>query len=144
MAGRLLALFLLGLALIKTLLLRGVRRESLKRFNNHYSSEGILAVARAEAKILNSAGRCTACGLCDAFEGERVASSTNGYAGLSRFVCSGTRSLPDYVAAVRTIEGVSGDQLKRAESLCPENVPIVALAELVRSYAARQESTRSR
>lgn len=138
MWGRISALFLLALGLIKTLLLRLTAVNSLEGFAERYGSEGILRVTDEEARILRRAGRCVACGLCDAGEGSRIAASQVGYRGMMSFALSGTRSLPDYDAAALSIGEVPVAAFEQAERVCPVDVPLVQLAALVRGHAARQ------
>lgn len=140
MLGRISAFFLLALALVKTLLTRLSRRDGLRRFGEHYGSEGIFAVDRDEAKILARAHRCTHCGLCDAREGERIADSEKGYRGMMAFVSAGTRSLPDYPAMARTVSGVPQRAFEEAQAQCPEHVPLLQLRQLVVSQARRREA----
>lgn len=137
MFARVTALFLLALGLLKTLLLRFGPKRSLLLFAQHYGSEGIVVVSPQEAKQLARAGRCTACGRCDAFEGERVANSHGGYRGMMAFVLAGTRSLPDYRHTAATIADVPDEAFLAAERECPEGVPLLGLAQLARKYASR-------
>lgn len=141
MFARLSALFLLAFGLLKTLLLRFGTERSLLVFAQHYGSEGISAVTTEEAKQLAQVGRCTACGRCDAFEGNRVANSRSGYRGMMAFVLSGTRSLTDYAHTSATIAEVPDEAFLKAAGECPEGVPLLSLAQLVRKHSARVGST---
>lgn len=137
MFARISALFLLALALLKTLVFRLVSSRSLEKFAEHYGSEGIARVSFEEARVLAEVGRCTACGRCDALEGARVGDSRSGYQGMMAFVLAGTRSLPDYGYTAATICEVPEEAFLAAERQCPENVPLLSLARLVRNHAAR-------
>jgi hypothetical protein len=137
MFGRFKALFLLAFGLVKTLLQRFGPARSLQVFQEHYGSENIVAVTTEEAKLLSRVIACTACGRCDAFEGQRVATSARGYRGMMAFVLAGTRSLPDYGRTSATIVDVPDEAFVQAEKECPEAVPLLSLAQLVRSHAAR-------
>lgn len=141
MFARLTALFLLALGLAKTLLLRFDRSSALLGFRERYGSDEILGITREESVVLSQAGACTACGRCDQDEGARVARSEVGYRGMMAFVLSGTRSLTDYGAAARSISELPESAFEMAESLCPERVPLVRLAALVRGHAARSSQT---
>jgi hypothetical protein len=140
MWGRLSALVMLALGLIKTLLLRFAPGDSLRGFEERYGAEGILALSEEEAQILGRSGRCITCGRCDAGEGERVAVSQSGYRGMMQFALSGGRSLPDYDATSRTIAEVPDEAFMAAELLCPVEVPLLSLARLVRGHAGRQKN----
>lgn len=137
MLARLKALILLAIGLVKTLLLRLGPERSLLMFAEHYGGERIFAVSAEEAKQLARAGGCIACGRCDAFEGERVAASRTGYRGMMAFALAGTRSLPDYSHAAATIAEVPDDAFRAGERQCPEGVPLLSLARLVRKHAER-------
>lgn len=139
MLRRLLALAVLGMALVKTLLSRWSREQSaLNAFAEAYGSEGLLAVSLDERKVLDRAGRCTGCGRCDAQEGARIAASAGAYRGISYFMQSGVRSMSDYRLAAKQVECVPEVALRLAEAACPYGVPIVELSNLVRTHAARR------
>jgi ferredoxin len=139
MFRRLFALWLLALGLVKTLLLRLSPVRPLRGFEARYGREGIFAVTPREATLLAEAGRCTACGRCDAEEGERIATSRTGYRGMAAFAMTGTRSLPDFSSTARTMAEVPSAAIVRAESLCPYKVPLQALVRLVVDHAERSE-----
>ncbi len=140
MFARLSALFLLGLALLKTLIARWTRPNPLVRFSEHYGSEGILPVARSDARVLAEVHRCTACGRCDENEGERIAASGGRYRGMMAFALAGTRSLPDFDATKAALEGIDESAFEAAEARCPEGVPLLELARLVRRTEVAQRS----
>lgn len=138
MLKRLLALSVLGLALLKTLVSRWSRAQpALEQFADTYGREGLLAVTPEERLLLDEAGRCTTCGRCDRGELERVVSSGGAYRGLMYFAQSGFRSMPDYRFAAAQIEHVPEAALIAAQEQCPTGVPLVALARLVRQHAGR-------
>jgi hypothetical protein len=138
MSGRISALFLLALGLVKTLLLRFVRLGALRAFDRKYGAEGIHAVQQSDAAVLSQAGRCISCGRCDADEGARIAQSAGAYRGMMHFVLSGNRSLPDYDAVARMIQAVPEQAFERAALECPTEVPLLSLARLVRSHGAKR------
>ncbi len=132
---------MLALALMKTLLLRSkTRGNALTRFAEQYGSEGLIGVDLREKSALERAGRCIACGRCDAGQAQRIASSGGRYRGLMHFALSGVRSMPDYSAVAEQIEGIDDDAFRAAERLCPTQVPLLELATLVRHHAARSHS----
>lgn len=138
MFRRVSALFVLALALVRTLLLRFSNRgTSLEQFDAQYGVEGLLAVNATESRVLSNAGRCTACGLCDAGEGERLIKSRTGYRGMMAFALSGARSMPDFPAVARSLDGIPDEAFSQAQSLCPQKVPLLEMASLVRSHARR-------
>lgn len=135
MKGRLFALFLLGFALIKTLFLRLVPRGSpLRGFDERYGVEGILAVTADEHAVLIGASRCIACGRCNDDEAPLGSSERR----VMDFVLQGVRSLPGFRRTAAEFEALSVEAARAAEERCPVGVPIVALHELVRGHARRQ------
>lgn len=125
------ALWLLGTALLKTLVTWPLRKSrALRAFRNNYGPEGLLPVPLRVHRALLAVGGCTGCGRCD-----RV-TRQGGLVPLSQLVRAWTRSLPD--AALTTAEFARyGDAaLVEAERLCPFGVPIRTLAELMRDQAA--------
>ena len=130
--------FLLGLALIKTLLLRlAPAKNPVERFNSVYGKEGILSVLPVEAAVLKRAGTCTACGRCDRDQAERVKRTRVGYRGMMAFALGGARSLTDAPASALVISELTEDEIARAEALCPQGVPLLDLSRLVRHHARR-------
>lgn len=139
MRGRVLALWLLGTSLLKTLLLRWLPRPpALRAFEQKYGREGLLAVSLEEHALLTLRYRCSACGKCDSGEQERIAQGTNGYRGLMATVLGGSRSLADYDAVSASLEHVPDSALEAGERACPEGVPIVKLVGLIRAHGERQ------
>jgi hypothetical protein len=118
------------------------RAPALSRFQRAYGSEGILGVTPEEQKTLNLPFRCTGCGQCDLAEAGRIANTNVGYRGLQAFVLGGARSLPDSEAVAASLSEVPDEAIAHAEKVCPEHVPIVALVQLVRGHAKRQEEAR--
>lgn len=138
MWGRVHSLLLLGLALLKTLAYRALpRRDAVRAFNRVYQVDGVLSVTVEEARVLQSARSCIACGRCDASEGPYVARSRVGYRGMMAFALAGPRDLTRAVASAHTIRDVTEARLERAQLGCPVNVPFVDLARLIRGHAAR-------
>ncbi len=53
------------------------------------------------------------------------------------FVLAGTRCLTDFDASSRMLDHLPEEALREAEAVCPRDVPIVALSELVLCHQAR-------
>src|SRR6187551_2208404 len=116
MWGRVQSLVLLGLALMKTLLLRlGGASNNVERFNQVYSPDGVLSMSEAEARVLGRASPCTGCGRCDLQQGPRVLDSKVGYRGMTAFVLGGTRSLTDSREVARLISEVPESDFEDAQ-----------------------------
>jgi hypothetical protein len=137
MRGRLLALWLLALALLRTLWrrARGERRPGLELFRENYADDGLAALSPADRAQMSDFGRCIACGRCDRDDGPRIATSQGQFQGTMNLVLAATRSLPDYAAAARSFAYLTDPELERKEGLCPTRVPLRRLAAFVRSNA---------
>jgi hypothetical protein len=137
MPGRLKALLLLALALLRTLWrrARGERRPGLERFRENYADDGLTAVSASDRAQMSDFGRCIACGRCDRGDGPRISASNGQFPGTMNLVLSATRSMPDFAAAARSFAHLSDTDLERKEALCPTGVPLRRLAAFVRANA---------
>jgi hypothetical protein len=137
MRGRLKALVLLALALIRTLWrrARGERRPGLERFRENYADDGLTALSASDRAHMSDFGRCIACGRCDRDDGPAIAASGGQYQGTMSIVLAATRSMPDFAAAARSFAYLNDADLKRKEALCPTGVPLRRLAAFVRANA---------
>ena len=137
MPGRLKALLLLALALLRTLWrrARGEPRPGLERFRENYADDGLSAVSASDRAQMNDFGRCIACGRCDRDDGPRIAASKGQYPGTMNLVLAATRSMPDFAAAARSFAHLGERDLERKEALCPTGVPLRRLAAFVRANA---------
>ena len=135
--ARIWALWLLGTALLKTLVTWPLRKpRALRAFRNNYGPEGLLPVASGVHRALLEAGGCTGCGRCD-----RVVRQT-GLVPLSQLVRAWTRSLPDAALTTAEFARYREADLIEAEGLCPFGVPIRTLADLVREQASSMPTAR--
>ena len=137
MPGRLKALLLLALALLRTLWrrARGERRPGLESFRANYADDGLSAVSASDRAQMGDFGRCIACGRCDRDDGPRIAASKGQYPGTMNLVLAATRSMPDFAAAARSFAHLNDADLERKEALCPTGVPLRRLAAFVRANA---------
>ena len=138
MSGRLKALLLLFLALVKTLLLRPftASRDGVALFRARYDPDGLPPVTPEERGAMQSFQRCVACGLCDRGEGERIARSGGAYRGVMALVLSGSRSMPEFRAAAYGFAFVPEAVLIDKERICPTRVPFRRISAFVRDKAA--------
>ena len=136
MSGRLKALGLLLLALLKTLLRRVVGPRGIAAFHANYQADALAAVSAEERELMRAFGGCIACGLCDRGEAPRIARSGGAYPGVMGLVLAGSRSMPDYRAAAHGFSFVPIEVLAEREQLCPTAVP---LAEIARFVTAKSE-----
>ena len=136
-SGRIKALFLLGLALIKTLVVRFFSRgNGIARFRENYDADGLPPVTPEERENFASFQRCIACGLCDRGEAGRIAGSGGAYRGVMGLVVAGSRSMPEFRAAAYGFDFVPDDVLAEKERICPVRIPFRRVARFVRDKAA--------
>lgn len=137
MSGRLRALVILAVALLRSLAARLSGREmGMKRFLENYAPDRLPPVSPDERDELPAQSRCIACGLCDEGEGPRMAASRGAYPGLMQLVLASSRSMPDHDAAAKGFSHVPDEVLAEKETICPTRVPLRTLASFVRKKAA--------
>jgi hypothetical protein len=137
--GRIKALLLLGLALIRTLLkiLFGLNRRGVDAFTSNYAADGLPRVSPEERERIATFGGCIACGICDRGESERIAASQGAYPGIMSLMLAGSRSMPDYGATAIGLSYVDDETLSKKEQLCPGRVPMRQIARFIRSKASQ-------
>lgn len=136
-SGRIKAWFLLGLALLKTLLLRAVSRkgDGIAKFRENYDADGLPPVTPEERRGFAAFERCVACGLCDRGESGRMARSGGAYRGVMALVIAGSRSMPEFRAAAYGFRFVPDEVLAEKEGICPVRIPFRRVAAFVTSKA---------
>lgn len=137
LTGRVHALFILGWAFVKSLVIRlfGSPR-GIAQFEENYRADRLPAVTPEERETeLPAFSGCIACGLCDVGEGERIARSNGAYPGLMQLILGSSRSMPDYDAAALGFAHVPEDVLRDREAICPTGVPMRRLARFVATKA---------
>jgi hypothetical protein len=137
-SGRIKALFLLALALVKTLIFRLLsgRHDGIAEFRRNYDADGLPPVTPEERSSMVAFQRCVACGLCDRGEAERIARSGGAYRGVMGLVIAGSRSMPEFRAAAYGFHFVPEAALEEKERLCPVRIPFRKIATFVRDKAA--------
>jgi hypothetical protein len=138
MSGRIKALFLLALALVKTLLGRvfSGKHDGIAAFRKNYDADGLPPVTPDERSAMVAFQRCVACGLCDRGESERIARSGGAYRGVMGLVIAGSRSMPEFRAAAYGFDFVPEEVLAEKERICPVRIPFRRVAAFVRDKAA--------
>jgi hypothetical protein len=135
--GRIKALFLLGLAFVKVLVLRLLtgKRDGIALFRRNYDADGLPPVTADERAGFAAFERCIACGLCDRGEAGRIAQSGGAYRGVMALVIAGSRSMPEFRAAAYGFRFVPDEVLAQKERLCPVRIPFRRIAAFVQSKA---------
>ena len=138
MSGRIKALILLALALIRTLWRLAWHRhiDGLARFRQNYAEDGLTSISDEERSQMRHFGGCIACGRCDRGDAPRVLASKGTFRGTMGLVLAASRSMPDYRAAARGFAHLTEAELERKELLCPTRVPLRELARFVQANAA--------
>lgn len=135
---RLLALFLLAAALLKTILSWPLRRRRAPaQFRTHYAPDGLLPKSAELHRALLGAGGCTGCRRCDRVAPSGAASGagpssqpSSPQPALSYLAQAWLRSLPDADLAHAGFAGYTQEDLARADELCPYGVSLTGLARL--------------
>jgi hypothetical protein len=137
MSGRIKALALLALALLRTLwrLAWHRRIDGLARFRDNYAEDGLTPLSELDRGQMRQFGRCIACGRCDRGDAERILASKGEYRGTMGLVLAASRSMPDYRAAALGFSHLTEADLEAKERLCPTRVPLRQLARFVRANA---------
>lgn len=120
----------LGWQFFRTIIKRAWRSDSeLPRFMEQYRPDGMLSAEADDPQVLVGAGRCFACGRCDAVAWELGVREALGPTGPMAFVMGASRQAgTDLSLAAHA----SDEALRAFTEACPVQVPFVALAALVR------------
>jgi hypothetical protein len=135
--GRVKAIWLLALAVVRTLLRLLFRRsrQGIAAFRANYDADRLPPVSAEERAELGTFGRCIACGLCDRGEGERIRASEGAYRGVMALMLADSRNMPDFRAAALSFQHVPDSVLAEKERICPTRVPMRRMARFVRTKA---------
>jgi hypothetical protein len=131
------AIWLLALALIRTVLRRLFRRgrAGISAFRANYDADRLPPVSAEERAELGTFGRCIACGLCDRGEAERIEASGGAYRGVMALMLAASRNMPDFREAALSFSHVPDAVLAEKERICPTRVPMRRIARFVRAKA---------
>lgn len=138
MSGRIKALVLLALALVRTLWRRALHRhiDGLARFRDNYAEDGLTSLSDEDRAQMRRFGRCIACSRCERGDAPRVLASGGTFRGTMGLVLAASRSMPDFRAAARGFAHLTEAELEAKELLCPTRVPLRQLARFVHANAA--------
>jgi hypothetical protein len=131
------AIWLLALALIRTVLLRLFRRgrSGIAAFRANYDADRLPPVSPEERAEIGAFGRCIACGLCDRGETDRIVASRGAYRGVMALMLAASRNMPDFREAALSFQHVPDEVLADKERICPTRVPMRRIARFVRAKA---------
>jgi hypothetical protein len=138
MLGLVKAYSLLAFAFVTTVLSRWLglgQRYGLPAFHRNYAADRLNAMRPEDSDVLVGAGRCVACRRCEQGDLELMQRHPGVYPGLMTLVLSSARATSNAAFAQAAWQTLSEAELTRRQALCPEQVPIVALAQHVRHHA---------
>jgi ferredoxin len=124
-------------------------RFGLVRFQENYVVEGLAPVpADQRENIAHQAGRCTNCGACDdvcpILLGDSAVDA-GAFMGPRAFVLAGARAAPmlgDIADTLAVLTSPTCTGCRRCDVVCPEQIPITALAAALSSQQAVVEAAR--
>jgi hypothetical protein len=132
------ALWLLGLALLRTLLKRFLNRpRGLSMFEANYVAEGLSPVSPEQRAAMGDFARCIACGRCNRGDAAIAIDAGGQFPGTMSLVLAATRNMVDFRAAARGFSRLTHQQLLAKQELCPVGVPFVELARFVLEQSDR-------
>src|SRR5690606_6846102 len=94
-------------------LLRG--EGGIERFYENYGPEGLIPTTAQDRAMLTAAGRCIACGLCDAFDGNLSRMDRSVYDGASLLPRQWARTSVDLPHARRALSRLRPAELEEAQ-----------------------------
>lgn len=99
-----------------------------EKFLAHYAPEGLVPTTPVDKAMLAAAGRCIACGLCDALDGQLLRLPQWVYGGASLLPLQYARSSVELAHAREALRRIDPEAYREAEAVCPTRVPLSALA----------------
>lgn len=125
--NRLYALCLLAWALMRTVLARVFRRSrGLKAFQGNYVEDRLPSTTSNEQEIMMKISNCIACGLCE------IGSIRHTQISPMYLSLAASRSATDADVALQMLSKYSETILAERELMCPTNVPLIQVAQLIR------------
>lgn len=103
-------------------------RGGIERFFDNYRAEGLVPTRARDRAALSAAGRCIACGLCDAFDPHLAKLPRHVYDGASLLPRQFTRSSVDLPRLRSILRRLRPADLRATQEACPTGVPLMELA----------------
>lgn len=123
------------------------RRYKLERFRDNYVHEGLPPASEAFRKSAHFFGQCTGCGACDETCPLMREMSRTDFVGPMSLILSGARSAPDLdsvESSLRLMVGPQCQECQRCDAVCPEEIPLLHLAELLLKQLHSTEEARQK
>jgi ferredoxin len=124
-------------------------RPGLSRFRDNYVVEGLPpATPMVRTELAYTAGRCTACGACDAacpiLLGTRSDVDAADFVGPQAFVLAGARQLESIGLSLEILVGDACQGCRACDRACPEAIPVTALAKALQAQQQVVDDARRR
>jgi Fe-S oxidoreductase len=118
-------------------------REGLEGFRQNYVTEGLPAVPAGVRKVAHSFVRCTGCGACDRVCPLTTTSDPLVWRGPMALVVSMSRAAPHWPESEPAL-ALMGEcsRCRACENVCPERIPLLAVAEHMRGALASLHDVR--
>jgi ferredoxin len=124
-------------------------RPGLAQFHANYVVEGLPpATATVRAELAHTAGKCTACGACDAacpiLLGARDDVDAADFMGPQAFVLAGARQLESIGLTLDVLVGDGCQGCRACDRACPEGISVTMLAKALRAQERVVDDARRR
>ncbi len=116
----------------------------IERYRTNFLPEGLVGLTDEERADLAACHRCTGCGLCEAAAAE-FEMITNRRHGGPRYVAQSLiRDLSESEDARRAVDSMSEADLAELDAICPADVPLSRIVEILEALASRSRSASDR
>jgi succinate dehydrogenase/fumarate reductase-like Fe-S protein len=109
----------------------------IEQYRQNFLPEGLVALTPEERERLAACHRCTGCGLCEAAASEFSLITRRRHAGPRYAAQSLLRDLSESRAAREAIDALAEADLEELDAICPADVPLSRIVEILESLAAR-------
>ena len=112
----------------------------IDQFRSNFLPEGLVSLTEAERDDLAACQRCTGCGLCEAVAGDFEFITRRRHAGPRYAAQSLIRDLSQSEHAREVIDSLADTDLQELDAICPADVPLSRIVELLDALAARSRA----
>jgi succinate dehydrogenase/fumarate reductase-like Fe-S protein len=112
----------------------------IEQYRQNFLPEGLVALTPEERERLAACHRCTGCGLCEAAASEFSLITRRRHAGPRYAAQSLLRDLSQSERARESIEALAEADLEELDAICPADVPLSQIVEILESLAQRSRA----
>jgi succinate dehydrogenase/fumarate reductase-like Fe-S protein len=112
----------------------------IEQYRQNFLPEGLVALTPEERQHLAACHRCTGCGLCEAAASEFSLITRRRHGGPRYAAQSLIRDLSESERARASIEALSEADLDELDAICPADVPLSRIVEILESLARRSQA----